>query len=560
MKLTHKLRKDEITKEVAEVQFLLANKLGGYTYFASKPNSKYQGVFFNHNKTMFKIIESIEIEGKVTGLINKFYSVTRKKGSVIEDFFMPHNYNALVYEIKNYPGYITLNLDFGEPYSFNGFGRKYNIVYYKDKLLIKYEKGGLRLYLVVAAKNNLFFEKVEEWKLAYYDWDKKRHSDCERSVFSSVKLKGNNRFVFSFSTDKDEAIKEADYVLKNCEKLKKQQEKNLFYEKGIKDKEIRMAYNAAQNSLNGLVVKSGNDVGIFAGYPWFFQFWTRDEMVSLKAVNKKDALQILKRQEKSLRPDGRLPNKTPGGGVCAADGIGWFVKRCYDFKHKPPIKKIARLLVKNYTKDGFAVNKAHKTWMDSLDREGARIEIQALRLNTYSKAKLFDYEKKLKEDVRERFWDGKILADGLDDKTIRTNIFLAAYVYPQLLTKNEWITCFENTIPKIWNEWGGLSSIDKTDSRYVGTDTGELRDSYHNGDSWFFINNMAALLMYKLDKKRFKPYIDKIIKASKNEVLYMGMVGHHAEISSSKKLESWGCYCQAWSNALFIDLVKELFL
>lgn len=558
MKLIHKLRKDEITKEVDEAQFLLANRLGGYTYFASNPTSKYQGVFFNHNKTMFKVIASIEVEGKTTELMNRFYSVTRKKGNVVEDFFMPHNHNALVYEIKNHPSYVTLNLDFRESYSSNGFGRKYDIIYYKDKLLIEYNKDGLRLYLVIAAKN-LFFEKIEEWKLMQYDWDKIRHSDYEKYVFSAVKLKGNNRFVFSFSTNRDEAIKEAEHVLKNCEKLKKQQEKNLFYEKRIKDKETRMAYNAAQNSLNGLVVKTGNELGIFAGYPWFFQFWTRDEMISLKAVNKKDALQVLKRQEKSLRPDGSLPNKIPGGAD-AVDGVDWFMKRCYDFKHKPPVKKIARLLIKNYTQDGFAVNKAHETWMDSLDRKGARIEAQALRLNTYNKANLFGYEKKLKEAVREKFWDGKILADGLNDKTIRTNIFLAAYVYPQLLTKKEWIACFENAIPKLWNGWGGLSSIDKTDPRYVDANTGELSDSYHNGDSWFFINNMAALLLYRLDSKKFKPYIDKILKASKDEILYMGMVGHHAEISSSKKLESWGCYSQAWSNALFIELVKELFL
>ena len=65
-------------------------------------------------------------------------------------------------------------------------------------------------------------------------------------------------------------------------------------------------------------------------------------------------------------------------------------------------------------------------------------------------------------------------------------------------------------------------------------------------------------MMNRMDKSKFRPYVDRIVEASVNEILYSGMVGHHAEVSSSKRLDSNGCMAQAWSSALFVELVDEL--
>jgi len=65
--------------------------------------------------------------------------------------------------------------------------------------------------------------------------------------------------------------------------------------------------------------------------------------------------------------------------------------------------------------------------------------------------------------------------------------------------------------------------------------------------------------MARVSKMRFNDYINKILKASTNEILWSGAIGHHAEISSSAVMESQGCFMQAWSAAMYVEMVNELF-
>ena len=170
-----------------------------------------------------------------------------------------------------------------------------------------------------------------------------------------------------------------------------------------------------------------------------------------------------------------------------------------------------------------------------------------------------ELEDNLKKEVRDKFWNKKCLADGLDDFTIRPNVFIAYYMYPELLTNKEWITCFDNALKSLWNDWGGVSTIDKNNPLFRPEHTGEINESYHNGDSWFWINNLAAITLYRLDKKRYKKYIYKILEASTKEILWHGAIGHHAELSSSCGLRSEGCLAQAWSAAMYIELINEIY-
>lgn len=82
--------------------------------------------------------------------------------------------------------------------------------------------------------------------------------------------------------------------------------------------------------------------------------------------------------------------------------------------------------------------------------------------------------------------------------------------------------------------------------------------SYHRGDSWFWINNLAAICMHRLDKKKYQQQIKFICEASMKDILFNGIPGHHAELSSASELRSEGCLSQAWSAATFIELVHEL--
>jgi len=600
VKIVHSLGDYKKEKKAREdIRFLIANRKGGYFCLANENKSRYDGLFFFDEK-MYKIIESLHVidSQKVSKITNKFYSVERECNNITETFFMPHYYNSLVYEINKVSS-IEVVLDAKESYDQRKWGRFYSIWQEGDKVIVKFVKktdaredssdGKEEYSLFLVLKFEGMFKKVEEWEKRSYEFDKKRNSSpYERYVFSALTLK-TNKVVFSFSKNKEIAKKEADYIFRNIEKLRKKQKGYyntlLNSKKGIKN-DVLMTYSCAINSLDSLIV---DNKGIFAGLPWFFQFWTRDETISLKALmlqgNFNLAKNILFRHLKSVLQDGKLLIK-PNSLLRSADSPGWISKRAdnliYILKNKKilkeyftknEIKKIEEriehsldFIIKYHTKEHLVFNNAKETWMDSIARDGCRIEIQAMQLSMYklmhglTNNKIYqELENNLKKEVRKKFWNKKYLADGLDDFTIRPNVFIAYYMYPELLTKKEWITCFDNVLKHLWNNWGGVSTVDKKSELFISEHTGQINKSYHNGDSWFWINNLAAICLYKLDKKKYKKYIDKIIEASTKEILWQGAIGHHAELSSSKELKSEGCLGQAWSAAMYIELINEIY-
>jgi len=135
-----------------------------------------------------------------------------------------------------------------------------------------------------------------------------------------------------------------------------------------------MAVFAAAHALSSLCVKIDLD-GLYAGLPWFFQFWNRDTAVSLKTLATFDwvfarALFVicLARLEK---------NKFASP---AADDYGWLFLRARDLMAKNLLSKksvtaVAFILEKTletdmntHTRCGFAENGPGATWMDSIPR------------------------------------------------------------------------------------------------------------------------------------------------------------------------------------------------
>jgi glycogen debranching enzyme len=588
----HSLEGREVNGSAHNPSFLLTNRTGGYVSLSNYPISRYQGVFFNERFEMFKVIENIiPIDcPAVDKLVNKFFCVERYRGKVKESFFMPLGFNCLVYELSE-KKHIEIDLDKRKAYDSRQFGRHYKVVKEGKKLVITFtkksdekedevhEKKEYSIYLVISGFDN--YEEIGRWYEIFYEFDYKRNSWPHKwHVYKALKLT-SDRLVFSFSTSRKKALEQCDMVAGKISSLKKKQKEYVNgFRKKIRNKEIMMANKAASLGLDYLVNNIGNMKGIYAGLYWFFQFWSRDEAVSLKALmlNKKYDLvkEILMRELKEVKKDGRIPNRFPSSDLGSADGIGWVLKRLSDFieeleknnllekyfskkellelKHR--IEEIVFSLLKNHTQDELAVNDKKETWMDTEFendfRDGARIEIQALRLNMYKLINKLcntlgdglgckmakNHEKDLLEKTRKVFWNGHYLNDGMNDKTIRPNVFIAYYVYPELLEKKEWVTCFENILPKLWDDWGGLSSIDKNSSLYFENSTGEDKKSYHRGDSWYWINNLAAICLHRVNALKFRKYISKIMEANTKEILWGGIVGHHAEVSSSKQQES----------------------
>lgn len=607
MQTTHQYKNTKIIKKsTSGTGAILGNNLGHYFYMTDKKESRYQGFFYaNAKKTkyelgVYKVIDQINIlkKGNLEEIKNNFFEIEKSYDSgIVEKYFLPNNYNSICLK-TNKKVKAEVVLDIRTPYDSRKLGRIYKIEIKKDYALIKFVKNknqsedGIEskkefaLYLAIKTDENNY-EKIEKFFSKCYEKDCNRNSaPWSRFIYNSVRLEFK-KAVFSVSQNKKNAIEEVEKVYDNFEKINKQEE-NILYNKlkslTVADEEIKMAYLCAQNSIHTMSVENNGKDGAYAGLPWFFQFWHRDEAISLLQIYKIDkelAKKIILAQIKSITENGQIPKsrfyKAKEDKMKSADALGWLANRIiklskkYNFKEDfkmeiaSEFEKAISGLLKEITKDDLALSFKNETWMDSLERSGSRIEVQACRYNVYNLLYIFtnndQYEilkKELKQNVRAKFYKKGILVDSPEDKTIRSNVFLTAYLFPELLTDKEWEVCFDIILPKLYLKWGGISSLDMTSSEFISKDTGENSASYHNGNSWYWVNNLTVIVLYRLNHHKYSSYINKIMEASTNEILYEGVVGHHSEVSSAENQTSSGCNAQLWSAAMYLEVFDEI--
>ncbi len=609
MKITHHAGRLSLDRTVQPggQGILLTNRAGSYAWLnaagSGMPISKYQGVFFYaKDRRMMKIIESISPlgAGSITKVDNYLTFVERGREHVTERIVMPRHFSALCYQLSK-PMKIELCLDMRESYDSRNFGRYYTQYVEKNRLVVEFVKKTdekedsehgreeYRLFLVIAAKTAAkkgalkeALQPAHRWVKHDYSFDRRRGDEASRYVFSLGTIEAEE-FVFAFSGNKQHAHREAAYLQKNMKHLFRRPDVHLPKKLSIPDDNVRMAYLNAVHALSSL---SAHHHGYFAGLPWFFQYWSRDSLISAKALmlagRQEEAKRMLMQYAHHIDHEGRLPARIPAAQLHAADSTGWLFVRleeCWKMHHlsrgekhrfREALHKALLRIQRYQVQEGLVYNNKRETWMDTDEsgngRAGYRIELHALYLAMHRIMYELEplrgraqSEKHLKHLVRKNFWDGRLLHDGCNDPTIRPNIFIAAYAYPHLLTQHEWTACFDHALKALRLDWGGLASIDKRDKRFRKSHTGTKNTSYHAGDSWFFINNMAAIVLHRTDRHRYRSAIQSILKSSTSEILWHGMLGCHAEISSAAKMEPLGCQNQLWSNAMYIELVHELF-
>lgn len=588
--ITDQPKGHKATSEEEKASFLLTNGLGDYTLFSSTPKSRYEGVFFRDGNQLFKAINHIALRDPVSKLTNNLWSVERQRGSIIESFCMPYGQHALLYDLSE-PAEIDVYLDCKEINDNREWGRTYEFTTEQECAVIHFSKkndpreenkGEYDMYLAIHG-DSIDALHVDRWKPEDYSYDQERNSPPgARWIYHGVKLRASS-VAFGFSKDKQKAIDTAKKVFAYRDDIKKQEEERAseFDHKEMMTGDTDVGYLCSQFALEQLIVQlPGKEANLYAGLPWFFQFWARDSAISAKGLamigHQETAKKILLSLLDDITPQG-IPTKDVNAHLNAADAPGWIFLRLFDFHHaglltEEETKQVAHAVTAYLEgiqlQDGLVVNNPLETWMDTNPgndpRDGARIEINALvlgacRLYHSVTGSAHKMEKPLAQKVKEVFWNGAYLNDGADDDTIRPNVFIAAYAYRDLLTNDEWVMCFKKIVPSLWLEWGGFATIDKKNSLFIDTYTGEDNRSYHRGDSWFWLNNLAAIVLYRTDRAAFQEHIGKIIKASTHELLYLGVTGFAAEVSDAKELSSKGCWAQAWSNALYIELVNELF-
>ena len=72
------------------------------------------------------------------------------------------------------------------------------------------------------------------------------------------------------------------------------------------------------------------------------------------------------------------------------------------------------------------------------------------------------------------------------------------------------------------------------------------------------MNNYAALALFEVNAEKFQPFIDALLGASTNDILWEGALGHHSEVSSAEQYVPRGCLAQSWSAASYCDAIDRV--
>ncbi len=608
---------------------LLTNGFG--SFFSVNKDLSYQGwcQLETNDWSLRKSIESISPldEGPEIKQFNQFYSSRREFSTGAQDTIIPYQ-KVLLYSTHKLNGRVLLSLDHREVYELSRLNRIYDIKVEQNFVLVHFkqlkEDGSIEYENFIGIKGIRSVELLKNWKEKHYSFDEERKMNSIYWIFEALTFIPTHHVVFSSGKSEHEARTLADIAYFHFDdivsNLHEKSLSNFIPFKEVPSFYLKSAARCASWSLNSLVQKFSFQhrmfPGIYAGLPWFFQIWSRDELISLGGLislieenNEYSSLikTILSRHMKSILPNGKVPNRYPKSELDSVDALGWLAKRTVDFiKIIKKNKKLYTLCSLDELISWFEIfkkalfnakksygveienavlfsNLKNETWMDTSyednGRKGLRVEIQGLFYAIYDviillgkltdSKEVFRYRKEqslFKKAFRKKFlhddFEG-FLIDGFDkemvNRSFRPNVFLTAYVAKGLLSSREWKRVFDKYLEKLFLPWGGIATISPDDSRFQSKHTGQDNKSYHRGDSWYFVNNITALVLFDIDEEKYKSFINKILNASSKDILECGFSGHASELSSAMVQESNGSLVQTWSASTFIELITNLY-
>jgi glycogen debranching enzyme len=357
--------------------------------------------------------------------------------------------------------------------------------------------------------------------------------------------------------------------------------------------------------------------GIYAGLPWFNEYWGRDEFISLPgavlvtgqfATARQILLSFAKYQELNSESKfyGRVPNIVNPSNIDyhTTDGTPRFVIALQDYVRYSGDTALVRQLypsvqasiagaLRHWTDArGYLLHEDNETWMDARDANkvaytprGSRAnDIQALwyqqlRAGAYFAAYVHDEAsqaawEKLAEQVKTHFAkdyrDARhdYLADRLDqqghaDFTLRPNqLFTLDMLQDQAFTRQ--------VLRKSWTElvypWG-VATLDRHDPNFhpyhLAPEYYHKDAAYHRGTIWPWLNGIAMQRMIEAGQVETAW---QLFANSNRQALTRGVVGGLSENldayprpgQTQPKLT--GAYLQAWSNAEQLRVWYQYFL
>lgn len=474
-------------------------------------------------------------------------------------------------------------------------------------------------------------------------------ADCKNDkdgVFYVPKEDGNNRILlspavdngFTFSDNGINTPKSSEGFIitygteDECKKLL--QEFRSEGELWLKERADRMnslitEYNPVKSNLEELdkalnwltlttdeLVTEQQGMGIYAGLPWFNEYWGRDMFISMPGtclvsgqfdVAKQILLDFAKFQDKNPESPtyGRIPNRANPEGILynTTDGTPRFVIQAFELLEYsgdtafvgeiyPAVKLSIDASCRNFTDDkGYLTHADADTWMDvkrngipGSPRGNRANDIQALwygQLEAGSRLAELVGDKesaerwlRLADKIRSNFEhdycdkEGNMVydhlnSDGTPDKQFRPNqLYCFEMIGDEEFKKKVTRRCWEElTYP-----WG-VASLAQWDTQFHPQHENwhyyHKDDAYHNGTVWLWNNGVAMQRMIEYGQVEAAW---QLFQNMNRQALVEGAVGSLSENTDAHPREgkSWvnrsGTFLQAWSNAEHLRVWYQYFL
>jgi len=433
--------------------------------------------------------------------------------------------------------------------------------------------------------------------------------------------------IFLLVADSEEDLKWlSSHVMNNIVQLVDEKKKRLVkllgdchFETNVPD--LNKAFRWAVISMDQLIMRqpgAGKEVvGIFAGLPWFNNYWGRDTFISFPGAvlvrgEYETAKEILLsfaqfQHDNPNDPNyGRIPNQVTTDNIIynTADGTPWFIRELWEYYQYsgdrailetlyPVVKRAIEGTLKFHTdKYQFLTHQDAETWMDAQGTEGPwsprgdrAVEIQALwyeQLLVSSKiaqvlgknadaAKWQQIANELKGNFQNKFWDNGRLAlfdhlnaDDNPDLKIRPNqIFAITVPESRLLPPEHEYTVMKEVATLLTYSYG-VASLWQHDPdfhpfhilpKYYPKD-----EAYHNGTVWGWL---AGSVISSLMKYGYQNLACELLMSESNQILNWGAVGTLSELlntipSPGKEIpDPSGTVSQAWSLAEYIRNISQ---
>ncbi len=355
--------------------------------------------------------------------------------------------------------------------------------------------------------------------------------------------------------------------------------------------------------------------GIYAGFPWFTDFWGRDMFIAMPGtvlcsgnfdVAKNILLSFAKYQDTDKQSEtyGRVPNRLNLDGILynTTDGTPRFVMQVLDYLNYTGDKSFIKQIYKNvkiatdasidlYTDgNGYLTHADADTWMDAKrqskypcsPRGNRAVDIQALWYEQLvasvklaeatghkSDAKRWqEIADKLKANFNRDFVvDGRLVdhlnEDGTADSQLRPNTMFAYGLLSDGLLKRSDIKTIWSRLTYPW----GVSSLDQMDDQFHPYNEQWYRyhkdDAYHNGTVWLWLNGMAMQRMIEFNQEGTA---FRLFENMNRQALDEGAVGSLSECADAwcRPGQTWarrsGTFLQSWSNSEQLRVWSQYFL